>query len=52
MNKKTLVSLFIILLLVISNDIKSQGGLPPFKILQKDGKLFRAQDLPERLKAL
>ena len=36
-----------ILSFIISLDIFSQAkGLPPFKIIQSDGKSFRAQDLP------
>ena len=35
------------ILLLISSSIYSQSGkIPPFKMIQANGKLFKAQDLP------
>ena len=47
MKKIILVTILVFLSLVISQNTFSQAAkLPPFKIIQSDGKLFRAQDLP------
>ncbi len=47
MKNKILITITSLLLLIACQNAFSQGRkLPPFKILQGDGKLFRAQDLP------
>jgi thiol-disulfide isomerase/thioredoxin len=47
MKKIILVTFMAILSFILSPTILSQAkGLPPFKIIQSDGKAFRAQDLP------
>jgi thiol-disulfide isomerase/thioredoxin len=47
MKKIILVTFMAILSFILSPTILCQAkGLPPFKIIQSDGKVFRAQDLP------